>query len=90
MAAGKHRFELTGLLRGRPFGRVSLDVDVLPGVVTDLFYAPPAHKWAAGNAGLVPQQHAGLGLYFTVWALWALIIGLSVGYSLAIMVSLGL
>lgn len=60
-------------------GEVELLVDVEPGKVTDIYYAPPHHHLAKGSIGLVPQRGqglvvavgqvvlvAGLALYFAV------------------------
>lgn len=80
LAAGRHRLALGGLLRRRPFGGVVMDVDVRPGEVVNVFYAPPLNKWTAGNIGLVPQQHTGLGLYFVVWTWLGVVLGLSLGF----------
>jgi hypothetical protein len=41
-------------------GEVELLVDVEPGKVTDLYYAPPHHHFAKGSIGLVPQHGGGL------------------------------
>ena len=41
-------------------GEVELLVDVEPGTVTDLYYAPPHHHLAKGSIGLVPQRGKGL------------------------------
>lgn len=39
---------------------VDLLVDVEPGTVTDIYYAPPHHHFAKGSIGLVPQRGKGL------------------------------
>jgi hypothetical protein len=41
-------------------GEVELFVDVQPGRVTDIYYAPPHHHLAKGSIGLVPQRGKGL------------------------------
>jgi hypothetical protein len=41
-------------------GEVELLVDVAPGKVTDIYYAPPHHHLAKGSVGLVPQRGKGL------------------------------
>jgi hypothetical protein len=44
----------------RQHGEVELLVDVEPGKVTDIYYAPPHHGLAKGSIGLVPQRGKGL------------------------------
>lgn len=41
-------------------GEVELFVDVEPGRVTDIYYAPPHHHLAKGSIGLTPQRGKGL------------------------------
>ncbi|MCP2283711.1 hypothetical protein APR04_002619 [Promicromonospora umidemergens] len=43
-------------------GEVELLVDVAPGKVTDVYYAPPHHHLAKGSVGLVPQRGKGLAI----------------------------
>lgn len=43
-------------------GEVDLLVDVEPGKVTDIYYAPPHHHLARGSIGLVPQRGKGLSV----------------------------
>ncbi|MFC8799623.1 hypothetical protein ACFT2C_17950 [Promicromonospora sp. NPDC057138] len=41
-------------------GEVDLLVDVDPGDVIDIYYAPPHHHFAKGSIGLLPQRGKGL------------------------------
>ncbi len=45
----------------RTYGQASLDVDVAPGQVVDVFYAAPWHQFTTGSIGTTPQSRKGAG-----------------------------
>ncbi|MGJ3509674.1 hypothetical protein [Enemella sp. A6] len=50
----------------RRYGQASLDVDVRPGELVRVYYAPPLHQFATGNMGLERQEMKGLGCLIAV------------------------
>jgi hypothetical protein len=43
----------------RTYGQAALDVDVAPGQVVEVFYAPPWHQFTTGSIGLTKQPRKG-------------------------------
>lgn len=46
----------------RRYGQAAFDVDIAPGQVVEVFYAPPFHQFTSGEMGLTPQKRKGAGL----------------------------
>ncbi len=51
----------------RRYGQASLDTQVAPGQVLDVWYGPPAHQFSRGAIGFEKQNRPGM------WFLWALV-----------------
>ncbi|MGJ3509676.1 hypothetical protein [Enemella sp. A6] len=78
---GRHRIEAhTRLLRR--YGQAALDVDVRPGELVRVYYAPPLHQFTDGNMGLVEQEPKGI-VFFSVMIGFALSL---MGIAIALMV----
>lgn len=48
----------------RTYGQASLDVNVAPGQVVEVFYAAPLHQFTTGSIGLTKQSRKGQGFMF--------------------------
>ncbi|HMM93540.1 MAG: hypothetical protein IE926_09535 [Micrococcales bacterium] len=56
----------------RRYGQAEIDVDVAPGEVVPVHYAPPWHQFARGAIGTTPQRRP--GAWFNV-AVFGLLVG---------------
>lgn len=56
----------------RTYGQASLDLNLAPGQVVDVYYAPPFHQFASGNIGFTKQKHKGVGF----WIAFGIVFGL--------------
>lgn len=63
--AGRHRLDVFGQWLRR-YGEAAMELDIEPGQVVEVYYAPPFHQFATGELGLTPQRRKG------AWLMWAL------------------
>ncbi|WP_344099225.1 hypothetical protein [Myceligenerans crystallogenes] len=63
--AGRHRLDVFAQWMRR-YGQAATEVDVAPGQVVEVYYAPPLHQFTTGEIGLTPQRRKG------AWVLWVI------------------
>lgn len=65
--SGRHRLAAHSRWMRR-YGHASLDIDIAPGQVLEVFYAPPHHQFDdRGAMGSSPQVRRGVGALVGVW-----------------------
>lgn len=66
--SGRHHLEASSQWIRR-YGQAAFDIDVAPGQVVEVFYAPPYHQFTTGAMGLVPQKRRGVAAMWMVAAI---------------------
>jgi hypothetical protein len=73
LAAGRYRVSVQ-ISYMFTYGTAMLDVDVVPGRVTDIHYSAPAATFFGGAIGFEPQKTPGMALLWISWGIAGLMI----------------
>lgn len=62
----------------RTYGQADLDLNLAPGQLVQVYYAPPFHQFSSGSIGFTKQRHKGVGFLIGLLVFVFVIIALSV------------